>query len=188
MINTDIRDKIVALHGAKILRRSALNIRGGAGVFERVLKGKGFKTVLEIGTYHGCSTAEIAQYCERVITIDLKFGKLEYNGEQFDRVAFWRSLGVNNVELILVENDTEKKRIVDALQFDFAYIDGAHDETVKNDFEITRRCGHVLFHDADDNRLRARKPNAPNCVFEFIDTLPKAQVEFMDIFALWEDK
>lgn len=175
-----IHDRIVALYGPKVLRKSALNIRGGAGVFERVLAGKGYRTVLEIGTYKGCAAAEIAQYCERVVTIDLKHGKLELNGEEWDRQVFWKSLGISNVELRLVADDREKARVVNALDFDLAFIDGAHDHTVRNDFELVRRCGRVLFHDADDNG-----PGRSNCVHEFISTLPAHQVEIMDIFALW---
>ena len=182
----NVHDRIVELYGTKVLRKSAMGIRAGGGVFERVLSGKGYRTVLEIGTYRGCSTAEIAQYVERVITIDLKHGRIEQNGEDFDRRAFWESLGISNVELILVKDDAEKARIVNALDFDLAFIDGAHDQTVANDFALTKRCGRVLFHDADDNRKREVKPGASNCVFEFIDTLPRNEVEFMDeIFALW---
>jgi predicted O-methyltransferase YrrM len=181
----NIHDRILELYGRSYLRKSAMGIRAGDGVFERVLSGKGYRTALEIGTYRGCSSAEIAQYVDRVITIDLKRGRLETNGENFDRYAFWKSLDIENIELRLVENDKEKKRLVDSLDFDFAFIDGAHDETVRNDFEMVKRCGRVMFHDADDNRLREHKPNASNCVFEFIDTLPKHEVEFMDIFALW---
>jgi len=176
----NVRERIVALYGEKTLRKSALRIRDGGGVLERVLAGKGYRTVLEIGTYRGCAAAELAQFCERVVTIDLKRGKLESNGEAFDRHAFWRSLGVANIDLHLVADDAEKAALVAGLAFDLAFIDGAHDETVRNDFEITKRCGRVLFHDADDNG-----PGRSNCVHQFISTLPKDQVEFMDIFALW---
>lgn len=183
---SDIRQRIVELHGEKILRKSAMNIRGGAGVFEHVLAGRGYGTVLEIGTYRGVSSAEIAQYVDRVVTIDLKHGKLEGAGENFDRLAFWDSLGVKNIELRLVADDAEKAAFVRGLDFDLAFIDGGHDaRSVAFDFEITKRCGRILFHDADDNRLRASKPDAPNHVFEFISTLPKDEVEFIDIFALW---
>jgi hypothetical protein len=186
-MNSEIRDKIVALHGPAILRKSAMNIRGGGGVFERVMSGKGYRTALEIGTYRGVSAAEMSRYCDRVITIDLKHGKIEQNGEKFDRHAFWASLGITNIELHLVSNDKEKAELVKRLDFDFAFVDGAHDHTVKNDFEIVKRCGHVLFHDADDNRLRVDKPHAGNCVYEFLETLPREQLEFMDIFALWTE-
>lgn len=182
----NVHDRIVELHGTKMLRKSAMRIRAGDGVFERVLSGNGYRTVLEIGTYRGCSSAEIAQHVGRVVTIDLKRGRLEQNGEAFDREAFWQSLGVSNIELVLVTDDAEKKAVVDRLEFDLAFIDGAHDAAgVRLDFELVKRCGRVLLHDADDNRLRETRQDASNCVFEFIDTLPKDEVEFLGIFALW---
>lgn len=186
-MNTVMREKMIDLHDQHILRRSALSIRGGAGVIERVLSGKGYRTALEIGTYRGVSAAEMSQYVDKVVTIDLHHGRIEQLGEQFDRKAFWRKLGINNVQLVLVANDAEKKVFVDAMQFDFAFIDGAHDATVADDFALVKRCGHVLFHDADDNRLRAHKPGKTNFVFEFLETLPQDQLEFHDIFALWTE-
>lgn len=175
--------QIADLHGACILRKSALSIRDGAGVFERVLGSGRFKTVLEIGTYRGVSAAEMSRYCERVITIDLKRGKLERMGESFDRHAFWKSLGVDNVELHLVENDVEKARLINGLDFDFAFVDGAHDRTVKDDFELVKRCGAVLFHDAD----RRGSPEK-DYVIDFIESLPQDQVTYHDIFALWQER
>ena len=56
---------------------------------------------------------------------------------------------------------------------------------MRDDFELVRRCGRVLFHDADDNRVRGFKQDAPNHVFEFLETLPREQLLFDDIFALW---
>ena len=182
----NIYERIVEQHGVKMLRKSAMGIRAGDGVFERVLSGKGYRTALEIGTYRGCSAAEMAQYVERVVTIDLKRGRLELAGENFDRYAFWASLGVDNIDLRLVADDREKQTLIESLDFDIAFIDGGHDAaSVKADFAMVKRCGRVLFHDADDNRLRATKADAPNAVFEFIDSLPKDQVEFMGIFAMW---
>jgi predicted O-methyltransferase YrrM len=175
-----IRQQIVDLYGARILRKSALNIRGGAGVFERVLKGKGHKVALEIGTYRGCAAAEIAQYVARVITIDLEHGKLEADGELWDRDQFWQSLGVHNITFHAVSNDKQKAALVNSIEFDFAFIDGAHDRTVSNDFELVRRCGRVLFHDYD----RRGGPGQDH-VCDFVDSLPKEQVEQIDIFALW---
>lgn len=186
MIDSPMRNRIVAFYGDGALKRSALNIRGGAGVFERVLSGKGYRTALEIGTYKGVAAAEMSLYVERVVTIDLLHGRLEQVGEKFDRRAFWTSLGVGNIELRLVQNDAEKETLVNGLEFDFAFIDGAHDRwSVENDFRLTRRCGRVLFHDADDNRKRDRKQSASNFVYEFLETLPHEQLWFHDIFALW---
>lgn len=177
---SDIRERIVEIHGADILRKSAMNIRGGAGVFERCLAGKGYRSALEIGTYRGVSAAEMAQYVDRVFTIDLKHGKLENAGERFDRYALWDSLGVYNVELILVEDHIEKQTLVNSLAFDFAFIDGAHDQSVAKDFELVKRCGRVLFHDYD----RRGVPGQDH-VCDFVDSLPKSQIEKMDIFAFW---
>ena len=184
-MNTYMHDKIAALYGPAMLRKSALNIRGGAGAFEWAMSGKGYRTALEIGTFRGCAAAEMAQYCERVVTIDLHRGKLESQGGYWDRAMFWKMLGIDNIEFRGIVDDHEKARIVNALDFDFAFIDGAHDHTVANDFALVKKCGHVLFHDADDNRLRPTKQDAPNHVFEFISTLPKEQLQFHDIFALW---
>ena len=176
-----MRERIVALHGEAVLKRSAMNIRNGAGVFPRVLSGKGYRTVLEIGTYRGVAAAEISRYCERVVTIDLRYGKLEKMGEVFDRASFWKSLGIENVELLLIDDDAEKKRVVDGLEFDLAFIDGAHDDaSVRSDFDLVKRCGLVLFHDYDRRGVPGQ-----DCVWDFVNTLPREQVEIIDIFAMW---
>ena len=179
------RERIVELYGDGMLRRSAMNIRGGGGVIERVMAGKGIRTALEIGTYRGVSAAEMSQFCERVVTIDLRHGRMEQLGDTHDRATFWRSLGIDNIELRLVADDAEKRRVIEALDFDFAFVDGAHDARVADDFAMVRKCGRVLFHDADDNRKRAIKPDASNSVFEFLETLPQEDLAFDDIFCLW---
>jgi hypothetical protein len=124
-----------------------------------------------------------------VITFDLKHGQIESNGTTFDRRAFWESLGVHNIDLRLVKDDAEKKRLIDGMTFEFAFIDGAHDyASVRRDFEMVKRCGRVLFHDADDNRLRDDNPEASNAIFDFIATLPPKEITRMDIFAYWQRK
>jgi predicted O-methyltransferase YrrM len=175
-----MRDRILALHGGGVLKRSAMNIRGGAGVFQKVMEGRGIRTALEIGTYRGVSAAEMSRWCDRVVTIDLVGGKLESSGERFDRRAFWKSLGVENVELVLVDDDSDKAQVIAELEFDFAFVDGAHDHTVARDFQLVKRCGRVLFHDYD----RRGVPGQDH-VYDFINTLPKEQIQVMDIFALW---
>lgn len=187
MSDTFMRDKIAALHGEPVLKRSALNIRGGAGVFEWAMAGKGYGTALEIGTYRGCASAEMGRHCEKVITIDLVNGQLERAGENWDRRKFWKSLGIDNIAFYPVADDAEKAALVNRLTFDFAFIDGAHDGRVAGDFAMVKRCGKVLFHDADDNTLRLDKTHKPNHVYEFISTLPRHQVEARDIFALWQN-
>ena len=170
-----VRERIVALHGETCLRRSALRIRDGAGAFEWAMKGRGYRTALEIGTYRGASAAEMAQFCDRVITIDLKHGQLTID---FDRHAFWRSLGVENIDLHLVADDREKAALIAGLDFQFAFVDGAHDERVNADFAMVRRCGNVLFHDYEPGGHVAR----------LVDGLPAHEVQTRDIFALWSDR
>jgi predicted O-methyltransferase YrrM len=169
------------MYGSKTLRKSAMNIRAGAGVIEWAMSGKGYKRAVEIGTYKGCATAEIAQYCNEVITIDLSTGKLEQNRETWDRNAFWKSLGIDNITFCPVANNAQKAGILEVLDFDFAFVDGDHTKRgVALDFSLVKKCGHVLFHDADDNG-----PGRPNDVYEFLQTLPAGNLEYKDIFALW---
>lgn len=178
---SEIRQRIAELYGEKILDRSALSIRGGAGVLERVLRGKGYGTVVEIGTYRGVAAAEMAQYCRQVVTIDLEFGKLERAGETWSRRAMWNALGTHNIIGFLVEGDEEKAAILKSIKFDFAFIDGAHDDkSVALDFALTKHCGRVLFHDYERRGVPGQ-----DCVCDFVDSLPKNEVTPMDIFALW---
>lgn len=181
----DIIERIVHQYGEKTLRKSAMNIRRGGGVFEAVLNGKRREwIVLEIGTYKGVSTAEIVQHCRFVHTIDLRYGKLEQNGEVWDRRAFWNSLDAYNIAFYPVDDDAEKAATINHLHFDIAFIDGGHTyAAVQRDFELVKHCGRVLFHDADDNG-----PGKQNDVHNFIMTLDQKRVVFMDkIFALWLD-
>ena len=175
-----MKQQIIDIYGHHILRRSALNIRDGDKIIESILKDKGYRTILEGGTYRGCTAAHISQFCEQVITIDLKHGRLEQLNDPFDRMLFWDTLGIRNIEMHLVDDDQGKADLINSLAFDFAFVDGAHDETVKNDFELVKRCGTVLLHDYDD-----RGQPCLNYVYDFVNSLPKEQVEIIDIFALW---
>lgn len=160
-----------------VLSRSTLNIRNGAGVIENLLQDRRYDTILEIGTFRGVTSAFMAQFCERVITIDLRYGELELMGQPFNRQAFWRDLGVSNIELHLVGSDHEKYSLIPSLGFDLAFIDGDHMAPApERDFEAVRGCGAVLFHDYDGQ----------NHVTKFVDTLPRDQVTITDIFALWK--
>ena len=77
------------------MRKSALNIRNGAGVIEGILKRRRPRTIVEIGTYRGITAAFMAQFCERVITFDLVHGRMERKAEDFDREAFWLSYPIS---------------------------------------------------------------------------------------------
>lgn len=165
-----------ACGGAGLFRRCALSIRDGGGVFERLLSGGSFRRILEIGTYRGVTAAYMSQFCERVTTIDLRHGRMERQSDPFDRTAFWRQLGISNIDLRLVASNAEKAQVIAALDFDFAFVDGDHDaDGPATDFEMVRKCGAVLFHDYDGQ----------NGVVDLVNSLPRNQVEIMDIFAFW---
>jgi predicted O-methyltransferase YrrM len=175
----DFRHRAEAAGGPRILKRSALNLHDGASVLQRLLDGKGYRTVLEIGTYRGVSAAWMAQFCDRVVTIDLAQGQMHKHAPDFDRMAFWDALGIRNIDLHLVENDQAKGALINGLDFDFAFIDGDHRARgPAKDFELVRRCGTVLFHDCD--------PRNPSDVSRFVASLPRHQVEQIGIFALWK--
>jgi predicted O-methyltransferase YrrM len=172
-----LKQKIIDLYGKGALNKSAIGLRDGAEILEYFMTQKPVVNALEIGTYKGMSAALMAQHCKKLYTIDLKKGRLERHQEQFKRRELWDSLGLNNIELILVKDDVEKEKVIKELAFDFAFIDGAHDETVANDFRLVKHCGNVLFHDYS---FREGKPNH---VFDFVNHLGKFEVA--DIFAMW---
>lgn len=177
---SDIKRRITDLYSERYMRKSAIR-KDDAVIFQRLLTGKNYRIILEIGTYRGCTAAELSQYCDKVITIDLKHGRIEKDELSIDRNKFWESLGINNVEMILVADDAEKKKVVNALDFDFAFVDGAHDYNgVSGDFELVRRCGRVLFHDYEH-----RGPPQTDDVYHFVNAIPDGKVRAEGVFALW---
>jgi len=107
----------------------------------RELEGKYFACALEIGTMHGLSAALIALHTDRVVTVDIADRPMAD-----DLLAF---LGQQSkVSRVVVKDNDEKARVVNALDFDFAFLDGDHTRYgLIFDFYLTRRCGQVLLHD-----------------------------------------
>jgi predicted O-methyltransferase YrrM len=165
--------------GVSLFKRSVLSIRDGAGVIERIFEEGKYKRCLEIGTYHGISAAFIAMRCPHVTTIDLECGQIETLGHQFDRKAFWKHMCTDNIEQILVRDDAHKAEIIPTLDFDIAFIDGGKNN-IAFDFDLVKRCGTVLMHDVDKRGIKEQ-----DAVFDFVQSLPRSQVERLDIFALW---
>ena len=154
-----VRDRIAA-YSPKILRRSA--IRNDHKDIAHFINGHS-GTLLEIGSFRGASAAYFSQFFDHVITIDLIDGQ----AGDWDRKKFWCDLGIDNITEILVKDDKEKSTVVKYLDFDFAFIDGAHDEGVILDFKLVKKCGNVLFHDYGSDR---------NKVTGFVNTLDNVEV------------
>jgi predicted O-methyltransferase YrrM len=172
----EFREALSPLGNHRLFRRSALSIRDGAGVFERLLGGGKYKRVLEVGTYRGITAAFMAQFCERVMTIDLIDGRLERQPDVPNRYDIWDALGIWNIDLHLVGSKGEKAALIGRLDFDFAFVDGDHEGNgPAEDFALVKRCGAVLFHDY----------GARNGVTALVNSLPRRQVMIMDIFAFW---
>jgi len=108
-------------------------------LFRSFLKDIDINNVVEIGTNLGVSSLLLAHYAYHLTTIDII--------PRTEPLSLWSYFGVMpKIDYAIVFDDDVKKKFVDTLDFDFAYIDGDHHyEKVKSDFELVKRCGRVLF-------------------------------------------
>ena len=113
-------------------------------------------TAVEIGTFWGATAAYMAQFANKVITFDIR--------NLYD-LKTWQKLGLaDKIEFYLVKDRNEIKKILENVNFDFAFIDDDHSASgVRESFEIVKRCGRVLFHDIEH-------PKFPG-VSKFIDEI-----------------
>lgn len=170
-------EKICIEFGRRILRGTALayecpnshQVLSVENLLRGILKHKNIKSAIEIGTFRGVSTALLAHYSDAVITMDIKYYE--------EAMYLWAYAGVMDKIKYYVVTDEIKEDSIRDVDFDFAFIDGDHEyESVQSDFEITKRCGRVLFHDY------GIKPG----VIKFVDSLPKNEVVIRHPFAYWE--
>jgi len=137
--------------------------------FQKFLKDIDFKTVVEIGTYRGFSTAILASKADMVYTFDVKYqpetqwvwgtfgvkDKIKYFviGESKFKDKDIKDFEFHYAQDNIVDHQASRnkiKEIIKDLDFDFAFIDGNHTyKDVKADFEVVRRCERVLFDDAN---------------------------------------
>ena len=123
-------------YGPRAFRRSAV-LEG----FETFVKLHNFRgrTCVEIGTLKGLTALVLARYFENVVTIDIV--------DDADKRDIARMLGVNNIRFVTVRDNTEKERMLNAVEFDAAFVDGDHARDTASDFQLVRRCGRVLLHE-----------------------------------------
>lgn len=144
--------------------------------FEAFLKriGAGGKTCLEIGTYHGITAIILSQYFERVVCVSI-----DDDPKKLMKREIVDFLGLTNIEFRDVISNQHKAEIVEALEFDFAYVDGDHTHDTPLDWSLAKRCGRVLLHEYWPIQ-------AP--VWNLVNALPQAEVtraEY-DCFAYWQ--
>ncbi len=141
-------------YGMNHLRRSILNATEDEYKFRQMLQKSKYpiKCALEIGTFKGTGTALMAHYAKKVITID-KFNFV-------DKYAFWMEFDVyQKIFSYIIEDEEDKKKLIDTLDFDFAFIDGDHtEEGIRSDLACVKRCGRVLFHDYYDDEAQGIVP------------------------------
>jgi predicted O-methyltransferase YrrM len=151
----------------KLLGSSALRDKE----FREFFKSTKINRAVEIGTFKGLSTAYIAQFANKVYTFDVVDFKIKYK--------VWTDLNVNkkikfyhiknrdavknkftvfSKEYTMTGREVELETVLGGLGFDFAFVDGKHTyEGVKNDFELVKNCGRVLFHDLNNHIIEVKK-------------------------------
>ncbi len=147
----------------EVLKKSC--IPKNPNIFKEILKDKGYKNVVEIGTGTGLSTCMISAFVDHVYTFDVRV-------KNYVRDLFW-DMKINNITRII--SRTENYSFIEALDFDFAFIDGDHiGETPRLDFEAVKKCGRVLFHDIDRPAVK-----------KVLDSLPAGEVAYRGDMAYW---
>jgi protein-L-isoaspartate O-methyltransferase len=122
--------------GPAAFRRSSVLEGFEAFIMSQGLRGQ---TCVEIGTLKGLTAIVLARYFERVVTVDI------VDDPQKREIA--DMLGVRNIAFVNVRNNAEKAEVIEAVQFDAAYVDGDHARDTETDFALVKRGGRVLFHE-----------------------------------------
>jgi hypothetical protein len=170
-----IQNKLIEKFGDKINHMSCVYISDGENSLRHFLNGKKFKTIIEIGTYQGVSTAILSEYAEKVHAIDIVDLPL--------RKDIFKYLGVNNVEFHKCKIDfLDKKKMVQKImkeeQVDLVFIDGDHwGDAIKQEFEMVKSIPNILIHDYEE---------AFPVVYDFCNNLPKKgyNIESKNLFCM----
>lgn len=152
--------------GAEILRRSS--VFHGLDKFLREQGVRG-ERCFEIGTWNAMTSVILARYFDEVVTVDIDHNEAKHKVLDF--------LGVKNVTCIDIADNLEKARVARSFSFDFAYLDGDHANDTRDDWEMSKKAGRVLFHEA--------WPHQPP-VWELVHQLPPTELVFNGQgLALW---
>jgi len=129
-------------------------------------------TCFEIGTWNGITAVVLSQFFDRVVSVDIFHNPV--------RFEILEHLGIRNVEFIDLRDNQHKAAVADSLKFDFAYLDGNHAADTDLDWNLTKRCGRVLFQEC----LPMQPP-----VHNLVRSLPPDEVVYGGIgLALWRKR
>lgn len=126
---------------------------------------------VEIGTHKGMGASYIAQFANKVYTFDvvdyLEKYKAWYELKISNKIYFYTIKSRDVVDGIfknifgeykLTGRELNIEPILNAIEFDFAFIDGNHTyRDVRADWEAVKKCGRVLFHDVASHFEGVRK-------------------------------
>lgn len=154
--------------GFTVFMRSVIPLSDGENIIKKYMERVKPRRAVVIGTNRGVSTARMAQFCEECHTFDIVDSEMT--------VRVWNHLGLKNITKHVISTNIDKARILNSMDFDFAFLDGDHEKDHELDFNLTKKCGHVLVHEYWD-----RSP-----VKAFMDGLKEGGIETESNFAYWE--
>lgn len=142
-------------------------------IFLRRIRASG-SVCLEIGTYHGISAVILSQFFDRVVCVSV-----DDRPRKLMKRNIIDFLKLTNIEFYDVQDNAEKAVLVKGLTFDFCYSDGDHTNDTREDFELVKHCGRVLFHEYWPIQVP---------VWNLVNSLPQHEVTRADVdcFAYWE--
>lgn len=153
--------------GASITRRSSVFHGLGKFLAERKVKGA---VCFEIGTWNALTSVVLSRCFDQVVTVDIAHNDVKHE--------VLEHLGIRNVLCIDIRDNEEKAKVSEGIDFDFAYLDGDHAHDTEADFDLVKRCGRVMFHEAWPFQKK---------VWTLVHSLPHEEVTFGGAgLALWE--
>lgn len=154
--------------GGEVFRRSSVFHGLSKILSDNDVRGK---TCFEVGTWNGLTSVVLSKFFDRVVTIDIA-----HNQQKHDIIEH---LGITNIECIDIPDNSAKAGIIAGLDFDFAYLDGDHANDTEKDWELTKHCGRVLFHEV----WPFQSP-----VWELVHSLDQGNVTYGGYgLAIWND-
>ena len=171
------------------VRHSCISCPKHEEFFRSFIRDKEIKHAVEIGTFMGTATAVLAHYAWKVSTMDIR--------RYYQSATLWLNMGVmpQITQYIISDHPDDKTTLLNRLDFDFAFIDGNHRDGVNLDWELTKKCGRVLFHDyfhegtPMPDLMTDKKSFEPSpWILELVDSLPKDEVTIKEPFAYWEKR